>query len=282
MELRAGRPYLLPMNKAHTVPGKLRLGSYNIRKAVGLDWRRDPMRIIRVINRMDVDVLALQEADRRLGLRHAALDPEMIERETDLRVVPVARSPVSLGWHGNAMLVRKGIEAAHLDHVTLPGVEPRGGVIVRVGKGPFAVTVVGVHLGLRRACRRLQFAKILTAIGENALERAVILGDFNEWAPKSGLEKLAPAFRVVIPGRSFHSARPVAALDRIALGPGMSFSDAGLEEGHDARVASDHLPIWVNAHLRDVPDAHLRDIGDARLRDAPDALVREVLTARQN
>jgi endonuclease/exonuclease/phosphatase family metal-dependent hydrolase len=241
------------------IHGQLRLGSYNIRKAVGLDWRRDPMRIIRVINRMDVDVLALQEADRRLGLRPAALDPRMIERETDLCVAPLARSPVSLGWHGNAILVRKGLEIGAVDHIVLPGMEPRGGVLVRIGTGPQAVTVVGVHLGLRRACRRLQFAKILTSIGEKALDRAVILGDFNEWAVKSGLETLSPDFEVVSPGRSFHSARPVAALDRIALGKGISLYDAGLEEGPEARIASDHLPVWANLDLRNATDTQVRE-----------------------
>lgn len=266
MESPGAGAYLRRMSDAPRTEAALRLGSYNIRKAVGLDWRRDPARILRVINRLDADVIALQEADKRLGQRHAALDPEMIARETDLRVVaPLGGSPVSLGWHGNAMLVRKGVEVQEVERIALPGIEPRGGLLVRFGSGPRALTVVGVHLGLRRACRRLQFAKILTAIGLKALDRAVILGDFNEWSNRAGLERLDHHFEVISPGRSFHAARPVAALDRIALGRELRLAAAGLEAGPDARIASDHLPVWA----------------ELRLRDAPDDLVRRVLSAAE-
>ena len=52
----------------------LRLASYNIRKCIGLDRRRDPGRILRVINGLEADVVVLQEADRRMGPRRAHRD----------------------------------------------------------------------------------------------------------------------------------------------------------------------------------------------------------------
>ena len=45
----------------------LRLASYNIQKAVGLDFRRDPGRILEVINGLGADIVALQEVDKRPG-----------------------------------------------------------------------------------------------------------------------------------------------------------------------------------------------------------------------
>jgi endonuclease/exonuclease/phosphatase family metal-dependent hydrolase len=39
------------------------VASYNIRKAVGLDRRRDPGRIIAILAEIDADIVALQEAD---------------------------------------------------------------------------------------------------------------------------------------------------------------------------------------------------------------------------
>ena len=53
----------------------LKVASYNIRKAVGLDWRRKPQRVLDVINEIGADVVALQEVDRRFGSRLTALDP---------------------------------------------------------------------------------------------------------------------------------------------------------------------------------------------------------------
>ena len=47
----------------------LSVASYNIRKSVGTDWRRQPDRILEVLGEIDADVVALQEVDRRFGRR---------------------------------------------------------------------------------------------------------------------------------------------------------------------------------------------------------------------
>ncbi len=228
---------------------RLRLASYNIRKAVGLDWRRDPARTLGVIRALDADVVALQEADKRLGLRPAAVPAEAIARETDLRPVALGHSPVSLGWHGNAVLVRDALDVTGTECLELPGIEPRGCVVVRLATESGGLTLVAVHLGLRRRCRRLQFVHILRALGRSGSERAVILGDFNEWSPDRGVEPLLPRFRIVSPGLSFHASQPVAPLDRFALGAGVRLIDAGVEAGPIARRASDHLPVWTEVEV---------------------------------
>ena len=45
----------------------IRVASYNMRKAIGTDRRRRPERTLEVLNELDADVIALQEADRRFG-----------------------------------------------------------------------------------------------------------------------------------------------------------------------------------------------------------------------
>jgi endonuclease/exonuclease/phosphatase family metal-dependent hydrolase len=218
-----------------------RIASYNIRKARGLDGRRDPGRIIDVLNGLDADVITLQEADRRLGDRPAALPKDLIARATDFDLVPLADNDVSLGWHGNAVLVRRGIGVARHTQITLPGAEPRGAVAVTLDDG---LTVIGVHLGLLRSSRRKQLA-VLAAHAPNP-EKTVLIGDMNEWAPKRGFEALEDAFALHSPGRSFHAARPIAALDRIALSRDLTLADAGVDQGPLAKRASDHLPIWAD------------------------------------
>ncbi|MEC7399127.1 MAG: endonuclease/exonuclease/phosphatase family protein, partial [Pseudomonadota bacterium] len=79
---------------------KLTFASYNIHKAVGVDRRRDPERIIAVLREVDADIIALQEADLRLGDRASVL-PKALLDDTPWRVVPVAKRPRSIGWHGN-------------------------------------------------------------------------------------------------------------------------------------------------------------------------------------
>lgn len=223
---------------------ELKIASYNVRKAVGQDRRRDPARILHVLNQIDADVVALQEADRRLGVRPTAIPRPLIERETDYAVADLARNDVSLGWHGNAVLVRRGIEVAATEHIELPGLEPRGAVFAQIGN----VSIVGTHLGFLRSWRHKQMNAILRHVGRNA-STTVIAGDFNEWSDIRGCEPWEHDFTIVYPGRSFPTPRPVAALDGIAHGSAISISDHGVMRSGAARVASDHLPIWATIRI---------------------------------
>ena len=224
--------------------GRLRLASYNIRKSVGLDYRRDPGRILDIINRLDADVVALQEVDKRLGKRPASIDRAFVEANTDFQIAELAQNSVSLGWHGNAVLVRKGLIIHAVEQLGLPGLEPRGAVRVDIGDAGKRLSVVGVHLGLLRPYRRAQLSKIRAHLESNDISDAVIMGDFNEWSATVGLEPLECQFDVVSPGKSFHSARPMAGLDRFALGNRLALLDAGVDQSEPAKIASDHLPIW--------------------------------------
>ncbi|MGB3245075.1 MAG: endonuclease/exonuclease/phosphatase family protein [Sulfitobacter sp.] len=220
---------------------KIRIASYNMRKARGLDQRRRPDRTLQVINALDADVVVLQEADKRLGARKPALPREAIEAETDFDLIEVSKNGISIGWHGNAVLVRKGLRVSGAARLDLPGLEPRGAVSVTLDIGG-GLTVVGAHLGLIRRDRRAQLCVLRDATQDD--EHVVIAGDFNEWSATKGLEPLANRFQTHSPGRSFHARRPIAALDRFALTKGIELRDAGVEQGAVARVTSDHLPIW--------------------------------------
>ena len=232
----------------------MRLASYNIRKAVGLDRRRNPHRVLDVINQLGADVVVLQEADKRLGARPAALPARLIEAETDLTPAPLGGNEVSLGFHGNSILVRRGLKVSAPKRIDLPGLEPRGAVAVDIDD---RLHVVGVHLGLLRRSRQAQISALLRVVADSDLPTA-ILGDFNEWSPHLGLEGLSHHFSVFAPGLSFHAARPVAALDRVALSDELELRHAGVEEGTLARVASDHLPIWAEIGFRPQAGAEAR------------------------
>ncbi len=56
--------------------------------------------------------------------------------------------------------MRKGLTIHAVDHIELPGLEPRGAVRVEVGTGERNLSVIGAHLGLLRPFRRAQLEKI--------------------------------------------------------------------------------------------------------------------------
>lgn len=213
-----------------------------MRKCVGLDRRRDPLRNLEVINSIDADIVALQEADRRLGKRPAALPRDMVTRHSDFTPIDLDETGVSLGWHGNAVLVRNRLQVSGIQRLTLPGLEPRGAVIADIGP----LRLVAVHLGLIRRYRVLQMTAIIDALGELPPKPTVITGDFNEWSRTRGMGPLAPNFTIHNPGLSFHAARPVAALDRFAISHDMILKTAGVTQTALAKRASDHLPVWAD------------------------------------
>lgn len=228
--------------------GRLRLASYNVHKCLGTDGRRAPGRVLDVVNALEADVVALQEADRRLGPRPAALPRRLIERQSDYQAVAHEGWGASLGFHGNAVLLRRGIAAREVHELALPGLEPRGALLVEAegAAGPFRA--VAVHLGLRRRDRVRQIAAIRAVLSSRAEMPTVVLGDFNEWSTLKGLEGLG-GYQVLAPGKSFHTLHPIGRLDRIALGHGFEVADAGVHDTGLARRASDHLPVWAEVRL---------------------------------
>ncbi len=224
----------------------MKIASYNIRKCVGLDRKRDPARTLSVINTIPADIIALQEVDRRLGQRPATLSFDQIESDTGMVPLDLGLSGPSLGWHGNAFLVKPNAVIADIECLNLPGLEPRGAIILNASVGGSApVSLAAVHLGLMRGNRKSQLKYLLDALANRPRRPTVILGDFNEWSQKTGLGRLAGEFEFLTPGNSFHATWPVAKLDRFALSKDLYVKDAGVMEKGKARSASDHLPIWA-------------------------------------
>ncbi len=223
----------------------LRIASYNIRKCIGTDRRRDPHRVLGVIEGLSADIVVLQEADRRLGRRPSALPMHEISESTGLECVKVATSDIGLGWHGNAILARPGTKVEHIERLSLPGLEPRGAVVADLLLPAGPLRVVGVHLGLVRASRKAQLSALTLRLSEMDERPTVIAGDFNEWSLKAGLGRLTHHFSIHAPGRSFHAKRPVAHLDRIAINDFLKPVIGGVVDTPLTRIASDHLPIWM-------------------------------------
>lgn len=230
---------------------QLSFASYNIRKAIGTDRRRDPDRILSVLHEINADVVALQEADRRFGRRESVLPLQAIDDHTPYRAVPLTMRPDSIGWHGNALLVRRGIEVADAAAVPLPVLEPRGAVRVDLAIGGRHLRVVGLHLDLSGLRRRQQVRSILGHIAQcDSHCPTVLMGDFNEWALHGGcFREFGHGWRVLAPGRSFPSRRPVAQLDRIIASQEWELVETGVHHSALAVRGSDHLPVFARLRL---------------------------------
>jgi endonuclease/exonuclease/phosphatase family metal-dependent hydrolase len=229
---------------------QLTFASYNIHKAVGTDGKRDPARILAVLHEVDADVIALQECDRRFGERASVIERALLD-DSHWRAMAVARRTSSMGWHGNALLVRRAFEHLEAHPVELPTLEPRGAV-----RGDFAVDgtrvrALGMHLDLSGLRRREQVRAILRHVDGCAHGcPAVLLGDFNQWGVGGAMREFAQGgWQTLAPGRSFPSRQPVAQLDRIVASSEWRVVGTGVHHSALAAIASDHLPVWAKLEL---------------------------------
>jgi endonuclease/exonuclease/phosphatase family metal-dependent hydrolase len=227
------------------------VASYNMRKAIGTDRRRRPERTLEVLNEVGADVVALQEADRRFGARHSAIPLHLIEEHSPYKPVPFQARAGSLGWHGNAILVRKEVEVLGMELLHLPSLEPRGAVLADLSVNGAALRIVGMHLDLSGLWRRRQAAAILQHLERRPGDPpTVLMGDLNEWSVSGGcLRDFAVGHRIVSCGRSFHARRPMAMLDRIIVNGSVDVVESGTHLSPTARRASDHLPIWARVRV---------------------------------
>ncbi|MET3469805.1 MULTISPECIES: endonuclease/exonuclease/phosphatase family protein [unclassified Novosphingobium] len=226
--------------------------SYNIHKGVGADRRCDPERILMVLHEVGADVIALQEADNRFGTREAVIPPTLLAHGSPWRavapgVIDRARRAGSLGWHGNVILVRRDLVVTGCHAVPLPTLEPRGAVAVDLEWAGQGVRVIGMHLDLSGLRRRQQVRVACAAAGRGP---RVLMGDFNEWAPRGGALQAFPGdLSVLAPGRSFPARRPLGQLDRIVASHDWVVDGIGVHHSPLAQQASDHLPVWARLRL---------------------------------
>ena len=226
----------------------LKVASYNMRKGIGTDRRRNPDRILEVLREIDADVVALQEADRRFGARAGVLSPHLLTEHSDWQAVAVGMRAQSMGWHGNALLIRKSAQIVDCEAIHLPALEPRGAVMADVRTAAGTVRIVGMHLDLSGLWRRRQAAAIMAHV-DSCTHRypTVLMGDLNEWTRGSGcLRDFARDYAFAATGPSFHARRPVGRLDRIMVSRDLRVENCGVHASATARKASDHLPIWAD------------------------------------
>lgn len=224
----------------------MRIASYNIRKAVGLDWKRSGERIVRVLEEIDADVVLLQESDKRIGARAGVLPVQDLLQRLGYRLVDLSTRPQSHGWHGNAILYRDhALNLKRSTRIELPSLEPRGAVSALFATPN--LEVIGVHLGLARRSRTGQLTALRRHI-EGSDHPVLIAGDFNAWRRDPAIAA-ALGGSMILPGNSFHASLPTAPLDRFVLKGDVRQVAAHVHGSALAARASDHLPIVIDLEL---------------------------------
>lgn len=221
----------------------LRIVSYNVHRAIGRDRRFEPQRILDVLREIDGDVVALQEVEARDG---GADMLAWLGKQTGMEAIAGTTLIRHDGHYGNGLLTRLPIRSRLLTDLSWRGREPRGAITADLelnGHGD-CLRVVATHLGLRPAERRDQVTRLIKLFTDVPRERAVLLGDLNEWFLWGRpLRRLHRYFKHTPHVATFPSGWPVLALDRVWTHPRSLLRRLAVHRTPLARVASDHLPL---------------------------------------
>ncbi len=221
----------------------LTVASYNVHSCVGMDGVLAPERIVKVLDEIGADIVALQE----LGSRRAGAENQFrllgqalgMDGVYDSELMPI---PVPFG---NAIFARGKVAEARVVDLSVGRFEPRKAVDTRLVIGKRVLRCIATHLGLRPLERRKQVALLQAALGEakHATEATLVLGDFNVIGPERRV-----LCRIGAPRRgprlpTWPSDRPLLSIDKIWTLPPALLEDVRVHRTALARVASDHLPI---------------------------------------
>jgi endonuclease/exonuclease/phosphatase family metal-dependent hydrolase len=245
----------------------LRVLSYNIHRAIGVDRRFLPERIASIIGYYNPDIAMLQEVDEGVP-RSRELDlARELARALDFQHYAIGHNVrLRKGRYGNATLSRWPIRRERNIDLTIGFMRRRGCQHTRIAVrtpagGTRRLEVFNLHLGLSARERERQMALLVRSREFAALPYqvpTVIAGDTNDWR-----SLLRPIFVDMLGFRSatggndareraiatFPSFFPQGALDRVYYRGPLRLVSARRCRLALSRVASDHLPVIVDFEL---------------------------------
>jgi len=246
---------------------RLRVLSYNIHRAIGLDRRFRPERIASILDYYKPDVAMLQEVDEGVP-RSRELDlARELARAVGFEHYAVGHNVrLRKGRYGNATLSRWPIRRERNIDLTIGFLRRRGCQHTRIAvRTPVGSTrrleVFNLHLGLSARERERQVSLLVRSHEFAALPSGVatlVAGDTNDW--RSLLRPFLVdrlGFRSATGGNAdgerasatFPSFFPQGALDRVYYRGPLRLIGARRCRLGVSRLASDHLPVIVDFEL---------------------------------
>jgi endonuclease/exonuclease/phosphatase family metal-dependent hydrolase len=227
----------------------LRVLTYNIRSL-----RDDMTAVVRVLRRLEPDVVCLQEAPRfgRWRAKVAGL-----ARRASLFYVgggPSTGSTVVL-----SALRASVVDVVERSFTNTPGLHHRGAVLARLEIDGTAVAVTSIHLGLDADERRRHVVELRTLLDEHPDVPHIVAGDLNETPDKAVWKELCNSFTdgwaAAQAGEelTFSALLPRYRIDAVFVSPDIEVLACGVPDDLDSLTdyvrATDHRPVLATLRL---------------------------------
>jgi endonuclease/exonuclease/phosphatase family metal-dependent hydrolase len=231
---------------------RLRVMTYNIHHGRGADNAIDLQRVADVINRADVDVVALQEVDVRTRRSGGVDQLAELARLTNMHARFGKGRDFDGGDYGQAILSRRPI-ASLVVHSLPPAndADRRVALDARIpGNANHPdVRFVGTHLHhVSEDFRVAQAKRLIEILGDDAT--VILTGDFNAIPGSPTMNFLLARYADTIADTAltYPASQPVKKIDWVVLA-GSSRWRVVYSRVIDERMASDHRPVVVELKL---------------------------------
>jgi len=239
----------------------IKIASYNIHRAIGLDRRFRPQRIVDILNEIDADIVLLQEVDEGVPRSRELNLAKEISVACDYPHYALGHN-VSLrkGYYGNATLSRFPIVRERNINLTIDNKKRRGcqhtTLHINTNSQHKEFDVFNLHLGLSAKERQKQAGLLFHSSEYRKLDKhmpCLIAGDFNDWRSLlralfiEGMGFKCATDKITLKGetalKTFPSFAPRGGLDRMYYKGKLNFLRVARFKKKMAKIASDHLPI---------------------------------------
>lgn len=225
----------------------LRVMTYNIHHALGMDDEVDIERIAAVIAAEDPDVVALQEVDFKTTRVKGSDQPAELARLTGMKVHYAPAFDLLGGQYGQAVLSKAPIKAVQV--VQLPRLkdEQRIAIVATIGHPSGDFRFVATHLTHNNEAERVgQVNGLLSALASMDPMPTILAGDLNAVPGSPPIQRLLETFEDTTGATSLThpTEEPRIKIDWVVLGKESPWTVTSAKVVEES-VASDHRPVVV-------------------------------------
>lgn len=241
-------------------PLVIRAMSYNIHGCVDANRQIQPLNVLRVIEQLGVDIIALQEVDWVAPSRLDRNQADFIGEKLRQNHICFPTDEKGLHAFGLAVISRFKIAAAYFDW--LPNLSEkinlrkRAALRVTLDTPAGNLHIVNTHLSIYRLEGRKQARALLAGSWLEDIpadEPVILCGDFNAGPASITYRMFSRQYTDVQkavnngqkPKPTFHSRSTLWRIDHIFVSPQFTALNVEVPRNVDTQSASDHLPLAV-------------------------------------
>ncbi len=230
-------------NKSQT----LKIASYNVRNAKGMDNITDFDRTAAVINKMNADAVAIQELDSATQRSEGIVVLDELAKRTNMHASFNGSIEYQGGKYGVGILSKE--KPLHTEGIALPGREEKRSLLI-VELKDFVLCCT--HMSLNEDDRQSSVEIFQQYTNKYRSKPVFLVGDLNASPDSNEIKTLSDSWTMLNdPSQhTFPSDNPNVTIDYLFLkqNPGFQHIVVATEVANEP-IASDHRPIWVELKI---------------------------------